>query len=66
MLLKFAGAIAVEKDSEMVKQSDVREAQDSLEMGHITEVTKTPPLHQKLMLYAIVSSGKKEIDTNEV
>jgi cell division control protein 6 len=66
MLLKFAGAIAVEKGSEMVKQSDAREAQDRLEMGHITEVTKTLLLHQKLVLYAIVLRGKKEIDTNEV
>ena len=35
-------------------------------MDRITEVTKTLPLHQKLVLYAIVSSGKKEIETNEV
>jgi len=35
-------------------------------MDRITEVAKTLPLHRKLVLYAIVSSGKKEIDTNEV
>ena len=65
-LLEYAGEIAVEKGSEMVIDKDVREAQDRLEMDRITEVTKTLPLHQKLVLYAIVSSGKKEIDTNEV
>jgi Cdc6-like AAA superfamily ATPase len=50
----------------MVTEPDVREAQDRLEMARITEVAKTLPFHQKLVLYAIVSSGKKEIDTNKV
>jgi cell division control protein 6 len=50
----------------MVTEPDVREAQDRLEMDRITEVAKTLPFHQKLVLYAIVSSGKKEIDTNKV
>jgi cell division control protein 6 len=66
LLLEYAGEIAVEKGNDVVTESDVRDAQDRLEMGRITEVTKTLPFHQKLVLYAIVSSGKNEIDTSEV
>jgi cell division control protein 6 len=64
--LRICGEIAVENGSETIIVLDVRETQDRSEMDRITKVTKTLPLHQKLVLYAIVSSGKKEIDTNEV
>jgi cell division control protein 6 len=44
-LLEYAGEIAVKKGGEIVTESDVRDAQNRLEMDRITEVTKTLPFH---------------------
>ncbi len=65
-LLEYAGELAVEKGSDRVTEKDVREAQERSEMDRIVEATKTLPLHQKLVLLAIVSEGIKETDTNTV
>ncbi len=65
-LLKYAGELAVEKGSERVTEQDMRDAQERSEMDRIVEATKTLPLHQKLVLLAIVSENMKETDTNTV
>jgi cell division control protein 6 len=66
MLLRYAGEVPVERGSECVVESDVREAQKRLESDKIVETIKTLPYHQKLTLYVIASNDAKEIGTNEI
>jgi cell division control protein 6 len=66
MLLRYAGEVAVERGSDCVVESDVREAQKRLESDKIAETVKTLPYHQRLTLYVIASNDTKEIGTNEI
>ena len=66
MLLEYAGEIAVEKGIEKVREKEVREAQERLEMDRIIETVRTLPYHQKLVLQVIVEVGGRETETNTV
>lgn len=66
MLLRSAGEVAVERGSDCVVESDVREAQTRLESDKIVETIKTLPYHQRLVLYVIASNDAKEIGTNDI
>lgn len=66
MLLRYAGEVAVERGSDSVVESDVREAQKRLESDKIAETITTLPYHQRLALYVIASNDAKEIGTNEI
>ncbi len=50
MLLRYAGEVAVERGSDCVVESDVREAQTRLESNKIVETIKTLPYHQRRAL----------------
>jgi len=53
-LLRTAGEVAEERGSERVELDHVREASSRLQRAAIEEVLQTLPLHQKLVLLAIV------------
>jgi cell division control protein 6 len=53
-LLRTAGEVAEEKGSDRVELEHVKEASERLQKSAIEEVLRTLPLHQKLVLLAIV------------
>ena len=66
MLLRYAGDVAVQRGSDSVTESDVRDAQKWAESDKIGETIKTLPYHQKLVLSIIASFDEKEVGTNEI
>jgi len=65
-LLESAGELAVERRSNKVEEKDVRAAGVRIETDRFMETIKTLPTQQKAMLYAILSSDVRELDTDKI
>ena len=59
-LLKNAGELAFDEDSDKVTSDHVMEAKDKIEHNKITEVIQTLPLQQQRVLEAILNLTKKD------
>ena len=58
-LLKNAGELALDDDSEKVKGDHVRLAKDRIEFNKVTEIIQTLPLQQQRLLEAILNLTKQ-------
>ena len=65
-MLESAGELAVERRSNKVEEKDVRAAGVRIETDRFMETIKTLPTQQKAMLYAILSSDVRELDTDKI
>ena len=59
-LLKNAGELAFDNDSEMVTSAHVRMAKDRIEHNKVTEIIQTLPLQQQRLLEAILNLTKQD------
>jgi cell division control protein 6 len=68
-LLRTAGELAERDRTDLVEESDVRTAQDKIELDRVIEVVRTLPTQSKLVLFATIlleENGVHSINTGEV
>lgn len=68
-LLRTAGELAEREGADLVREVQVRQAQEKIELDRVVEVVRTLPTQSKLVLYAIITLEKtsvRNINTGEV
>jgi cell division control protein 6 len=68
-LLRTAGELAERSQADRVEESDVRQAQDKIELDRVVEVVRTLPTQSKIVLFSITlleKHGVDAINTGEV
>ena len=68
-LLRTAGELAERSGADLVREAQVRQAQEKIELDRVVEVVRTLPTQSKLVLFSIITledNGVRNINTGEV